>query len=347
MLKKQNQTVRIIITILILALLALVLVSCSRADDVADVADMAAEPVVLFSIGMHVEPSKDYNNPELYEMHSDRIRAVADIVEAHDGSMTIQVQTPFTEIAVDDGASLLSDLAASGHELGLHFHEDAHLGKDSESLPADAWCAAMKEEVGLIEQAGGVDEVRYWSGGNLYPDLLEAATCAGLDIYGDWKNPDTQETPSELTGVNPWRPSGGVTVIDGSVDVSALADNDSSGSVTYLPEGLFDHEDSAPTSMRADEQAYFDYLEAQLQETLDAADPDKVNVFHFNVHPGEFGGGPGQKASTAAKYAALDRFLSEVVDPLVADGQLQWATYSEVADTYAQWQAGHPGAEPS
>jgi hypothetical protein len=31
----------------------------------------------------------------------------------------------------------------------------------------------------------------------------------------------------------------------------------------------------------------------------------------------------------------IEKFLTEVVDPLVASGQVQWATYSEMADAYA------------
>lgn len=53
-----------------------------------------------------------------------------------------------------------------------------------------------------------MSDIRYWSGGNLYPSVYEAAECAGLDVNSDWKNPHLQQTPLELVGVNPWRPSG-------------------------------------------------------------------------------------------------------------------------------------------
>jgi len=96
--------------------------------------------------------------------------------------MTIQAQSPFTSVAIESGNTLLVDLAARGHELALHFHEDAHLGKNDGALPIQQWCD-----------------------GNLYPNIFEAAQCAGLDVNSDWKNPKLQETPLELTGVNPWR----------------------------------------------------------------------------------------------------------------------------------------------
>ncbi len=351
---------KVMISVLVLVLISLAVAACAAAGggDGEDRTD-SERPLLLFSIGMHIEPKgarvsdivtggapprpvppgDGYDtNEQLYRMHAQDILAVAGIVENHGGSMTIQVQTPFTAMVIDSGDSLLADLAGRGHEIALHFHEDAHLGKDSESLPVETWCAVMAEEVDLIKQASGVDDVRYWSGGNLYPSILQAAACAGLDVYSDWKNPNTQSTPLALTGVNPWRPAGGT---DGD-DFSSLTSHDPDGAVTYLPEGLFDREDFASVrkSMKADENAYFEYLKDSLLQSLAAARTDQVNVFHFTIHPGEFKGDP------ADAFAAIDRFLTEVVDPLVESGQIEWATYSQMADAYAQWERENPGVAP-
>ncbi len=320
------------ISVLILVLVSLAMVACAAADEGNGKHQTDSEqPLLLFSIGMHIEPRATQT------MHTQDINAVAGIVEDHGGSMTIQVQTPFTAMLVDNGDSLLADLAGRGHEIALHFHEDAHLGKDSELLPVETWCAVMTQEVDLIKQASGVD-VRYWSGGNLYPSILPAAACAGLDVYSDWKSPETQSTPLAMTGVNPWRPAGGT---DGD-DFSSLTSHDPKGAVTYLPEGLFDRENFASVrkSMKDDEYTYFEYLKDSLLQSLAAAKADRVNVFHFTIHPGEFKGDP------ADAFAAIDRFLTEVVDPLVESGQIEWATYSQMADAYAQWERENPGVAP-
>jgi len=184
-----------------------------------------------------------------------------------------------------------------------------------------------------------VTNIRYWSGGNLYVDVYQAANCAGLDVNSDWKNPDLQETPLEFVGIHPWKPSGGT---DG-VNLTAFTQHDPNGAVVFLPEGQYNKTNFA--SMRRSEtaggdEAYFEFLKQSLYDSLAAAQPGKVNVFHFTVHPGEFRGDPQHQ------FAVIEKFLTEVVDPLVASGQVQWATYSQMADAYAAWEAANPGVSP-
>ncbi len=152
-----------------------------------------------------------------------------------------------------------------------------------------------------------------------------------MDVNSDWKNPHTQTTPLELTGIHPWRPSGGT---DGT-DLRLFAQFNPQAEIVYLPEGLFEREDFA--SMRRSQapdgdQAYFDFLAQSLHASLAAAQPGQVNVFHFTIHPGEFRGDP------AHPFETIERFLSEVVDPLVASGQIRWATFSEMADAFRAWE---------
>ncbi|MBI2331907.1 MAG: hypothetical protein HYU84_07090 [Chloroflexi bacterium] len=280
----------------------------------------AGEAVLLFTIGIHIEPmgetaqgfsggkGGDYHQPQFFERQAQDILTVAQLVESHGGHMTVQAQSPFTT--------------------------DAHMGKNSSALQPLDWCNVLKEEIGYITQAtsspqgGGVTDIRYWSGGNLYVDIYEAAECAGLDVNSDWKNPNTQSTDMSLTGVNPWRPAGGT---DGT-DFTLFTQNDPNGAIIFLPEGQYDKTDFA-ASRRSDEaggdEAYFEYLKESLYASLAAAEPGKVNVFHFTVHPGEFRG------DRQDPFGVIERFLAEVVDPLVASGDVQWATFSEMADAYA------------
>jgi len=328
-------------------------------DGAEPVNNSPAQAVLLFDIGLHIEPlgavtssltgtaatsstgtpGPDYNRPGLFDRHVQDILTLADIVERHQGKLTVQAQSPFTTVAISTNNTVLSDLAARGHEIGLHFHEDAHLGRNPDSLPSSTWCAVMNEEADLLKQASGAEDIRYWSGGNLYPGLLEAASCAGLDVNSDWKNPKEQQTATDLLGTNPWRPAGGS---EGN-NVSRFATHDAGGPVVYLPEGLYARNDYA--SMRRSEsaggdEAYFQFLKESLTNSLAQADPARVNVFHFTVHPGEFKGSPDHP------FEVIDRFLTEVVDPLVASGQVQWATYSEMADAFTAWEQAHPDIDP-
>ena len=316
------------------------------------------DAVLLFGIGIHIEPlgsttsqivsssvqsqskrpGPDYHNVELFQRHVQDLRTIAGIVEQHGGKLTVQAQTPFTQVAIQSGETILADFEESGHEIALHFHEDAHLGKNSEQLPASTWAAVMAEEISLIKQAGAT-EIRYWSGGNLYPHLLEAAFQAGLDVMSDWKNPETQTTDKSLIGINPWRPAASP---DGA-DVTGFARHDPDGKIIFLPEGDYPRTDFA--SMRRAEstggdEAYFEFLEASLYHSIESAQPDKVNVFHFTIHPGEFRG------DTSQPYAVLDEFLTEVIDPLVQNGTVRWATFSQMADEYAAWEQANPGVDP-
>lgn len=304
---------------------------------------------LLFTIGMHIEPigstaqqaagsaTDGYNNPIAFERAVEDILTVTAMVEAHGGRMTVQTQSPFTTTAIATGNTILSDLEDAGHEIGLHFHEDAHLGTDANNLPVEQWCDVMQEEIAFIHEAGVEADIRYWSGGNLYPHLLEAASCAGLSVNSDWKNPQTQQTDLALVGTVPWRPAGSS---DGT-DTSAFAQHNPDGPIVFLPEGNYDRSDFASSRRAAgSDEAYFEYLGEQLLRSVESAEPGKVNVFHFTIHPGEFSGDP------ADPFAVIEDFLANVVDPLVAEGAIEWATLGEMADAFEQWEAENPGVDP-
>lgn len=320
-----------------------------RAEGLEATNDALAEPVLLFGIGMHIEPlgrtaqgyvsggGLDYRQGPLFERHVQDILAVAKIVAAHGGRMTIQAQSPFTQVAIERGNAILKDLESRGHEIALHFHEDAHLGKNSEGLPAQNWCAVMQEEISYIQKSGAQKKIRYWSGGNLYAGILEAASCAGLDVMSDWKNPKTQKTDLRLVGVHPWRPAGGPS----ETDLSRFATHDPNGKIIFLPEGNYSREDFASARRAAGgDAAYFEYLKTELYRSLEVARADRVNVFHFTVHPGEFRGDPTRP------FGVIEDFLTNAVDPLVKAGKIRWATFSQMADEFIAWEKANPGVDP-
>jgi acetyl esterase/lipase len=281
----------------------------------------------------------DYRQGPLFERHVQDILAVAKIVEGHGGRMTVQAQSPFTQVALSKGNTILRDLETRGHEIALHFHEDAHLGRDPERLPVQAWCAVMQEEISYIQRAGAQKKIRYWSGGNLYTGIVEAASCAGLDVMSDWKNPRTQRTDLLLVGVHPWRPAGGPS----ETDLSKFATHDPNGKVIFLPEGAYDPEkfkDKNAIIARGGDQAWFEVIREALERSLESAKADRVNVFHFTVHPGEFRGDPTRP------FGVIEDFLTNVVDPLVKAGKVRWATFSQMADEFIAWEKAHPGVDP-
>ncbi len=326
---------------------------------VAQDAGSQAAPL-LFCIGLHIEPfgatlsaaaggdrparqrpgpggaQLDYNEPDVFNMHVANIRTLAGLVEKHGGKLTVQAQSPFTRLAAERREGLLADLHQRGHELALHFHEDAHLGRRGGELPVATWTAVMREELDLIRKAAGPDvPLRYWSGGNIYRGVLAAAGAAGLDVMSDHKNPRKQETAPALLAIHPWRPAGGPE----ADDVAAFVRHDPQGRVVYLPDGLFADADFKARKQGSDAD-YLNFLTDGLERSLRAARKDRVNVFHITVHPGELRGSP------RAQFQALEAWLTKALDPLVAAGKVRWATFSQMADAYTAWERAHPGVDP-
>jgi hypothetical protein len=338
---------------------------------VADDAGSADAPV-LFGIGIHVEPQgavisrlvgprpaegarplprtlnaprpmgdrppPNYNDPPYFRRTVDDLGLLARLVERRGGRLTVQVQTPFTRVAVESKEPVLADLEKRGHEIALHFHEYAHLGQPCDRFGVDLWKAVMQEEIDWIRKSA-VKTVRYWSGGNLYPGVLEAAAGVGLAVMSDYKNPHLQQSDARLQTVNPWRPAGGPR----EGDLAAFAAHDPRGRVVYLPDGIYASADyaSLKRGRGGDSDArYFDLLTEGLETSLRAARPDRVNVFHLTVHPGEFRGIPREP------YGVVDRWLTQTIDPLVKAGKVRWATFSEMAEAFTKWEQANPGVDP-
>jgi acetyl esterase/lipase len=155
----------------------------------------------------------------------------------------------------------------------------------------------------------------------------------------DWKNPRTQRTDLSLVGVHPWRPAGGPS----ETDLSKFATHDPNGKVIFLPEGTYDPEkfkDKNAIIARGGDQAWFEVIREALERSLESAKADRVNVFHFTVHPGEFRGDPTRP------FGVIEDFLTNVVDPLVKAGKVRWATFSQMADEFIAWEKAHPGVDP-
>lgn len=108
---------------------------------------------------------------------------------------------------------MLLELASRGHEIALHVHEDAHLGRNADALAPQRWIDVVNGQLAKITMLG-IDRVRMWSGGNLYPHLLEVAAATGLDVKADWKNPKTQTADPVFRVSTPWRPAGSPSETD-------------------------------------------------------------------------------------------------------------------------------------
>ncbi len=238
------------------------------------------------------------------------------------GNDAAHLSGPHNADCLPEGNTIVADLAAQGHEIALHFHEDAHI-PDADNRPVEEWVTALEEEIDLIEELSGA-EVRTWSGGNVYPHVFQAAEQVGLEVNINYKNPQTQQSDERFTILAPWRPAGAASVEERTT-------HDPGGAVIYIPSGVFPaHCDKLEAFPRPYCHEAFDYVTVALRNSLDAVTEGKVNAFYGTLHPSDFFG-PG---SDEDKLQVWDQWLTAVVDPLVADWRIQWATMSDIADAF-------------
>lgn len=291
--------------------------------------------VILLTIGVHVEPHREYLDPARYDLDRARILRLAEIVERHGGRLTVQVQRPFTEVAQQRGDRLLLELARRGHEVALHYHEDFHLPNAS-VRPVSAWVSALRREIALIETLSE-QRVTTWSGGNLYPHAFEAAVAVGLENHINYKDLATQGIPAPFMVLTPWRPVG-------SGSVSERTTHDPDGKIVYVPCGVYPaHCPGAEGVPKPYSCRGFDYVTIALRNSLRAALPADVNTFIATVHPGDF----LAPADDEVEFALWEAWLAQTVDPLVASGRVRWATVTEMAAAFDAWQGASAGTGSS
>lgn len=286
---------------------------------------------LYFTIGVHIEPQREYLEEQRYRLDRERLVRLAALVERHGGKLTIQAQSPFAEKAARLNDTLFSDLAAHGHEIALHFHEDFHI-PNANRQPVNRWIAAFRREMGLIERLSG-RPVFTWSGGNLYPHVFEAAAAVGLEININYKNPNTQQIDPRFLVLTPWRPAGAETV-------EQWTTHDPNGPIIYVPSGVYPaHCSKAEAFPRPYNYEAFDYVTVALRNSLEAVAEGRVNAFIATLHPGDF----LDPSDDERDLQVWEEWLTRIVDLLVASGRVRWATVDEIAEAFVNWERNNVG----
>jgi hypothetical protein len=287
------------------------------------------DSVLYIGIVVHIEPQESYLQEPIYRQDAQRLRRVAEIVAAHGGRMTVQTQPPFLDVAESLGDPIHQDLAAMDNEIALHLHEDEYVGRDSDNLPVEDYARAMTELKVRIEQVSGAP-VTNWAGGNTYVQMWEAAAQAGYRTNCNYKNRYTQSSAPGFAVVNPWRPAG-------AENEMARVAHDPNGPIIYVPSGVYPvHCTRLEAVPRPYGHEAFDYVTRALRASLASATPGMVNTFYLTFHPGDFLAPEDDEQD----LVVWDAWLTEIVDPLVAVGRLEWATIGEMATAFEAWEAG-------
>jgi hypothetical protein len=179
-----------------------------------------------------------------------------------------------------------------------------------------------------IERVSGVP-VTNFSGANTNLFIWDAAAQAGFSTNTNYKNRYTQNSAPGFAVVNPWRPAG-------AANEEERVAHDPDGPVIYFPSGVYPlHCRQLEAVPRPYCHEAFDYVTRALRASLQATTPGMVNVFYTTFHPGDF----LESIDDEEDYIVWEAWLTEIVDPLVADGRVRWSTISEMAEIYEAWEA--------
>lgn len=175
-------------------------------------------------------------------------------------------------------------------------------------------------------------------------EFAEAGTLAEIPMltWSAYKNRYNQSTYDVLIN-NPWRP----TECNADRQIERFLTHDPNTPIVYIP------------GWGQNVARYLDQLQTRmppiLSQSIRHADPDRVNTFYVVTHVGSFEPRDGEGTDTYITYNTetgeptysdefvqdlqyWDDLLTEVIDPLVAEGYLQWTSLPEMGELYLEWE---------
>jgi hypothetical protein len=316
------------------------------------------EPVapVHFTLLIHIEDPQQMETTRAYfEQKTAVFRELARICHEHGGFLTIQPEHTWPQ-AAEAGfhPGLLAEIARdygvvySTHTHGPRCRDDAGVLRSSgDCSTRPEWDHNLSDD-DVVEYVG---ELR---------DLLQTASGTPVtDHNGNWefghssrfseipmttmsayKNASDQRTYDRLI-INPWRPG----QVDANRDIETFLTHTPGTEVIYIPgwgQALTRHHERA-----------LDRLRPMLSQVIYHADPDRVNTYYVLTHADHFHAddydpdyiaydeNTGQVTYSAEFLQDLqywDDLLTELIDPLVAEGYLQWTSLPEMGKLYQEWE---------
>jgi hypothetical protein len=317
---------------------------------------------------IHIEdPPQAQLNEAYFQQQTAIMSELARVLHEHGGMLTIQPEEDWAMGAEVFHPGLLTELAEeygvvySTHTHGPHCRDDqgrlrsytdCQIGRDSagwDQAPNDYESPWVEEYVGnlraLLSEASGT-QVTDHNGNWEYAQVNNLASV-GVRTWSAYKNWRTQRTYDFLIN-NPWRP----TQCNADAEIERFVTHDPSTEVVYIP-------GYSQTITRHQERLY-DRVAPMISQFIRYADPERVNTFYVLTHIGTW---HAREASEEDAYIAYDRvtgeltyseeflqdlrywdeFLTEVIDPLVEEGYVQWTSLPEIGELYLEWEASCGG----
>ncbi len=294
-------------------------------------------PVLVVAFQLHIEEGPGRGtyydqDRSTFEWYAEVLDRLASTFEAHGAKLSVQTEKNFARADVLFNRLVLRDLVSRGHGVGVQSHMGHHMRElglttDAQKL---AYTREVKEAVAL---ALGSEPTNLGGGFEMDNVCLLGAVRGGLwfSSMTAVEKPYHQQTGRAPTWLHPWilPPTQMIDLSDPRWMV-----HDDSGGLVYIP-GWFWNSGDFEVDCRSGGDCFQDATES-LMRALSSVDERFVNVWWASSHLYQTGASEDEVGRVLQAY---DRWLMEVVDPLVADGRVVWMTFDEVTQLYLRWEA--------
>jgi hypothetical protein len=319
------------------------------------------EPVApfRFNVLIHIEDPRMITQNEAYFLEKTTVfTELARVLHEHGGFLTIQPEEDWPMAALRFAPETLSDLARnysvvySTHTHGPACIDDEGRLRSNQDCNDCHGCAGWTtvetdtdpytpEYVGalrdLISEVSGVDVSDH--NGNFHYENASALAEVGVSTWSAFKDHNTQSTFDQLF-TNPWRP----TPCDAIESPEIFQRHDPDSKIIFVP--------GWGQAITRHPERIHERLAAMLGRVLWYADPERVNTFYIVTHVDHYrsDGEPYIEVDPETGAVTLhDAFLrdlgyweetlSELIDPLVAEGYLTWTSLPEIGELFTAWEA--------
>ncbi len=293
------------------------------------------EDVLLVAFQLHIEEMVEgryYDDDRaLFEKYADVLDRLANVFERHGAKISVQTEKNFALADVKFGRRILRELVERGHGVGVQSHmghhiRELHLNTDEEKL---LYTLEVKR---AVASAVGYEPTNIGGGFEMENVNLLGTVEGGLGFTSMTavEKPYNKRTGKPPSCLHPWilPPT---QMID-LRDPSWLA-HDVGGSIVYIP-GWYMCSEGFEIDCRNGGNC-FELASQSLYKALEDADHRFINVWWFSSHLYQCG---RSEEEVERVLNAYDKWLSEVVDPLVEQGKVRWMTFDEIAMIYLRWE---------
>jgi hypothetical protein len=324
------------------------------------VPDAPAAPVHINFL-IHIEdPAIILTNEELFQQKTAVFRELARILSNHDGFLTIQPEQDWPMASQRFDPHLLADFVEeygvvySTHTHGPHCtdadgilrsHADCNANRDNpnwdQSISPDEY-PYVTEYVGslkdLLSRLSGSDVTDH--NGNWEFDQANRFAEVPMATWSAYKNRHDQRTFDVLIN-NPWRP----TETDVNADVDSFLTHDPNAHMIYIP--------GFGQAISRHPERYLSRIGPMLSQFIYHADLERVNTFYVVLHVDHYYSRQGasdyisfdsntREIGYSAEFeqhlADFEAVLSELIDPLVEEGYVQWTSLPEIGELFEEWE---------